>query len=88
MCLSQTSCGWQMIANRAMLSPDVGPLQTDLVGARHLFRPRAKLEAEILALRQRSMANERSSCSSRKASSMWRARVSGRYPKGPWLVAT
>jgi hypothetical protein len=24
---------WQMIANQAMLSPDVGPLQTDLVGA-------------------------------------------------------
>src|SRR6266480_752375 len=34
LCLSQTSSGWQMIANRAMLSPDVGPLQTDLVGAR------------------------------------------------------
>ncbi len=33
-CLSQTSSGWQMIANRAMLSPYVGPLQTDLAGAR------------------------------------------------------
>ncbi|SRR5216684_3913613 len=33
LCLSQTSSGWQMNANRAMLPPDVGPLQTDLVGA-------------------------------------------------------
>src|SRR5713226_10789390 len=32
--LSETSSGWRVGANRAMLSPDVGPLQTDLVGAR------------------------------------------------------
>jgi hypothetical protein len=34
LCLSQTSSGWQMKANRAMSSPYVGPLQTGLVGAR------------------------------------------------------
>jgi hypothetical protein len=50
--LSETSSGWRMIANRAMLSPDVGALQ--LIGGVlvNLFRPRAKLEAEILVLRQ------------------------------------
>jgi hypothetical protein len=42
LCLSQTSSGWQMIANRAMLSPDVGPLQADLVGARRPFPTESK----------------------------------------------
>jgi hypothetical protein len=41
-----------MIANRAMLSPDVGPLQIDLVGTRRPVPTVAKLEVEILVLRQ------------------------------------
>ena len=34
LCLSETSSSWQIIANRVMLSPNVGPLPIDLVGAR------------------------------------------------------
>ncbi len=50
--LSETSSGWQMIANRAMLRPmwDLCRLTWWVLG--DLFRPRAKLEAEILVLRQ------------------------------------
>lgn len=34
--LSETASGWRVAANRAMLLPDVGLLQTDLVGASRL----------------------------------------------------
>src|SRR5271157_1484525 len=50
--LSQMSSGWRGAANWVMLSPDVGRLQIALVAALGLFRLRASLEAENLALRQ------------------------------------
>src|SRR6266699_5952009 len=55
-CLSQTSSGWQMIANRAMLSPDVGPLQTDLVGARRPVPTESKAWRRSWCCASRSMS--------------------------------
>ncbi len=50
--LSETSSGWRLTENRAMLSCDEGSLQAHWLDGVDLFRSRAALGAEIWTLRQ------------------------------------
>src|ERR1700730_4458480 len=50
---------WRARTNRAMVSPDVGRLHSNLVAADRLFRSRATLEAENLVLRQQILVLRR-----------------------------